>query len=141
VPWVAFYSLPSSPRAQSRRAGTKLKHRTSPHEQSAARVLAVCLATWAVWTRNLAIPHVALGSVLHARLLPTDRGPISPLCKRLAAALFIVHPRCCRRRCSTPSSPPLVPFRASHGEGHTKRKFAPATFPSPLVYSPPSLAA
>jgi hypothetical protein len=131
VPWVAFYSLPPSPPAQSRRAGTKMKHHTSPHGQSAARVLAICLATWAVWTRNLAIPHVALGPVLLARLLPTHRGPSSPLRRRLAgaAALFSVHPRRRRHRCSTPSSPPLAPFRASHGEGHTERKFAPATSP------------
>jgi hypothetical protein len=141
VPWVSFYSLPPSPPAQSRRAGTKRKHRTSPHGQSVARVLAVCLATWAIWARNLAIPHVALGPVLLACLLLTDRVPICSLCRRLAAALFSVHPRHRRRRCSTPSSPPLVPFRASHGEGHTERKFAPATFPSSLVYSPPSLAA
>jgi hypothetical protein len=74
-------------------------------------------------------PPRSPSELLHS--LHSTPGPSSPLRRRLAgaAALFGVHPRRRRHRCSTPSSPPLAPFRASHGEGHTERKFAPATSP------------
>jgi hypothetical protein len=73
--------------------------------------LFLCLATWAIWARNLAITQVARGPVLPARLLPTGRersrliSLITQLRSRLAAALALFT----RTTAAVPRRPPSRP--------------------------------
>jgi hypothetical protein len=106
VPWVAFYCLPPSPPTQSRRAGTKLKHRTSPQR--------VCLlSVWLFGPFGLVIwqSHTLLSA--RCFLLASSQRTVAQFLHSVGSGAVQCSPRRRRRRCSTPSSPPLVPFRAT----------------------------